>query len=142
MRLIQRVLALYFALIMTSSLFAQVSVSGMVTDDSGNALSGANVYLAGTSLGSATDSDGKYVIGNVPSGDYTLVSSFLGYSTEEVTLQVGNSDVTSNAQLSASALEIEALEVTGTIIKDRNTPFPHSSLTSEDLELRTASREA
>ena len=53
MRLIQRVLALYFALIMTSSLFAQVSVSGMVTDDSGNALSGANVYLAGTITASA-----------------------------------------------------------------------------------------
>ena len=38
-------------------------------------------------------------------------------------------------------LEIEALQVTGTIIKDRKTPFPHSSLTSEDIELRTASRD-
>ena len=34
---------------------------------------GANVYLAGTSMGSATDTDGAYSIKNVGNGNYTLV---------------------------------------------------------------------
>ena len=141
MSLPHRISAFILPLIITSLLSAQASVSGVVTNDNGDALSGANVYLAGTSLGAATKSDGKYQIDNVPAGDYTLVFSYLGYSTMEMSVQVGNSNATQNAQLSRAALEIEALQVTGTIIKDRVTPFPHSSLTSEDLELRTASRD-
>ena len=123
-----------------SFLSAQVSVSGVVTNDKGDALSGANVYLAGTSLGAAAKSDGKYQIDDVPAGNYTLVFSYLGYSTMETSVQVGNSNATKNAQLSRAALEIEALQVTGTIIKDRVT---HSTFIaySEDLELRTASRD-
>ena len=135
MSLSHRISAFILPLFIISFLSAQVSVSGVVTNDKGDALSGANVYLAGTSLGAAAKSDGKYQINNVPAGNYTLVFSYLGYSTMETSVQVGNSNATQNAQLSRAALEIEALQVTGTIIKDRVTPFPHSSLTSEDLEL-------
>ena len=141
MSLSHRIFAFILPLFITSFLSAQVSVSGVVTNDKGDALSGANVYLAGTSLGAAAKSDGKYQIDDVPAGNYTLVFSYLGYSTMETSVQVGNRNATQNAQLSRAALEIEALQVTGTIIKDRVTPFPHSSLTSEDLELRTASRD-
>ena len=141
MSLSHRISAFILPLFIMSFLSAQVSVSGIVTNDKGDALSGANVYLAGTSLGAAAKSDGKYQIDDVPAGNYTLVFSYLGYSTMETSVQVGNSNTTKNAQLSRAALEIEALQVTGTIIKDRVTPFPHSSLTSEDIELRTASRD-
>ena len=127
--------------ITTASLSAQVDISGIVTNDQGTPLAGANVYLAGTDLGSATDTDGKYGINNVNAGTYTLVVAYLGYSTKELNINVSSADLTENAQLSPSSLEIEALQVTGTIIKDRKTPFPHSSLTSEDIELRTASRD-
>ena len=141
MSLSHRISAFLLPLLITSYVTAQVSVSGVVTNDKGDALSGANVYLAGTSLGAAAKSDGKYQIDDVPAGDYTLVFSYLGYSTMETSVQVGKSNATQNAQLSRSALEIAALQVTGTIIKDRVTPFPHSSLTAEELELRTASRD-
>ena len=123
-----------------STLLAQGSLSGVVKDDKGTPLAGANVYLAGTELGSATDANGKYKIANVDPGNYTLVVSYLGYNTEEFKVNVTGSSST-DAALTPSALEIEALQVTGTIIKDRKTPFPHSSITSEDLELRTASRD-
>ena len=141
MSIAHRILTLIFSLLITAFTFAQVSVSGLVTNEAGEALAGANVYLSGTSLGSATGADGKYEIKNVPSGDYNLVFSYLGYSTNETSISVSNNNMTQNAQLDRSSLEIEALQVTGTIIKDRKTPFPHSSLTSEDIELRTASRD-
>ena len=58
--------------ITSASLSAQVDISGMVTNVQGTPLAGANVYLAGTDLGSATDTDGKYGINNVNAGTYTL----------------------------------------------------------------------
>ena len=54
MSIAHRILTLVFSLLITAFTFAQVSVSGLVTNESGEALAGANVYLSGTSLGSAT----------------------------------------------------------------------------------------
>ena len=49
-----RIVANTFILSLTSILFAQMTVSGTVTDAStGNALAGANVVVDGTDLGAA-----------------------------------------------------------------------------------------
>lgn len=42
---------------------------------------GANVYLENTALGTVTDENGNYFIINIPPGDYTLRSSYIGYSS-------------------------------------------------------------
>ena len=141
MNLFARSMGYLFILLTTSILNAQVNISGTIADNKGNPLAGANVFLAGTTLGSATNSDGNYKISNVNNGDYTLVVKYLGYLTQEMGVNVSGTDITQNAMLDPSPLEIEALQVTGTIIKDRKTPFPHSSILSDDLELRAASRD-
>ena len=57
-------------------------IYGFITDEnSGEALIGANVYLAGTDRGTATNHDGYFVISEIPSGNYTVVVSYLGYNT-------------------------------------------------------------
>ena len=54
-----RIVANILILSLTSILFAQMTVSGTVTDAStGNALAGANVVVDGTDLGAAADADG------------------------------------------------------------------------------------
>ena len=63
----RRLFILAFSLSL-SALMAQGSLSGVVKDDKGTPLAGANVYLAGTELGSATDASGKYKIANVDPG--------------------------------------------------------------------------
>ena len=62
------------------------SVSGTVVDEKGNPVIGASVIVKGTQRGAVTDSDGRYMIGGVGSGD-ALQFSYLGYYS--VTEKVG-----------------------------------------------------
>jgi len=59
------------------SIFAQVTISGIVADKNGP-LEGAAVYFNNTMLGTTTDSEGKFSI-TVKEGVYDLVVSYLGY---------------------------------------------------------------
>ncbi|MEP0546309.1 MAG: TonB-dependent receptor [Rhodothermales bacterium] len=59
-------------------------LAGVVVDDLGDPLPGANVILEGTQLGAATDIDGNYFIIGVPVGTYDVTASFVGYQTQTV----------------------------------------------------------
>ena len=71
---------------LTSSLNAQNrTVSGVVKDDSGEALMGAFVVQEGTSNGVSTDLDGRYTI-TLPDNSVNLQFQFIGYVTKTVTV--------------------------------------------------------
>ncbi len=63
----------------------QIVVTGNVTDEDGNTLPGVNIIIKGTLKGFTTDADGNYTL-QVDSPDAILVFSFLGYRTQEVTV--------------------------------------------------------
>lgn len=64
--------------------FAQeAKISGVVSDSKGGTLPGVSVVLKGTTNGTVTDIDGKYVLG-VPAGASVLVYSFVGMQTQEI----------------------------------------------------------
>ena len=62
-------------------------ITGTVVDQAGEPVIGANVVIKGTTLGSITDMDGKFVIEDVPSNG-VLVISYIGYKSEEI--PIGN----------------------------------------------------
>lgn len=57
----------------------------IVDQESGEELVGANVLLVGTTMGAATDIDGKFTIRNIAPGTYTVRISFIGYTAKMVT---------------------------------------------------------
>jgi hypothetical protein len=59
-----------------------ITITGVVKDDTGEALPGATVTIKGTTHGTVTDIDGKYRIGNLNIGD-VLVYSFVGFRSKE-----------------------------------------------------------
>lgn len=74
---------LFVVLLLSSTLaFAQNKVTGTVTDKTGEPLAGANVLVAGTTIGYITDVDGKYTI-EAERGQ-TLIFSFIGFTKQEV----------------------------------------------------------
>jgi outer membrane receptor for ferrienterochelin and colicins len=65
--------------IFSTNLFAQNSVISGKVSDANDVVPYANVYLKGTSLGAITDKNGKYIIIDIPTGEYELVASFISY---------------------------------------------------------------
>ncbi len=64
----------------------QIKVSGTVTNAStGETLPGVNVVVTGTTVGTITDSAGKYSI-EVPQGSKSLTFSFIGMEPQEITI--------------------------------------------------------
>lgn len=74
-------------LMLSATLFAQsvsTKITGTVKDSKGEALVGVNVLLKGTSIGTASDIDGKFSI-NVPDAKTAvLVVSYIGFQPKEI----------------------------------------------------------
>lgn len=60
-------------------------LSGVVFDESGSPIIGANILISGTTVGTTTDVDGKFSF-EIPQNSKKLVVSFIGYKTKEVIL--------------------------------------------------------
>ncbi len=84
---LRRACLLSAALLVPVLAFAQTgTLAGTVLDKAdGLSIIGANVRLAGTTLGSTTDLSGGYEIRNVPAGTHTLEISYLGYTSQTIT---------------------------------------------------------
>ena len=86
------VLILLLSLAVPARAQEAASISGFVRDaTSGETLLLANVVLAGTSIGAATNNAGYYTLTGLEPGAYTVVATYIGYRSlrEEVTLAPG-----------------------------------------------------
>ncbi len=97
------------AAITFSAAAQSISVSGKVTDKSGDGLPGVTVLVKGTTNGASTDIDGNYSISNVPSNG-TLVYSFVGMVTQDVAVS-GRSTI--NVSLADDTQTLEEVVVVG-----------------------------
>ena len=87
-------------------------LAGVVVDDLGDPLPGANVVIEGTQLGAATDIDGNYFIIGVPVGTYSVTASFVGYASQTIEgLQI-SSGYTTEQNFELGPQELGTIEVT------------------------------
>ena len=76
-------------IIASTALYSQGHyISGKISDSFNSPLYGANVILKGTYQGSTTDSTGYYKIDNLEPGKYTLMVSYIGYKSSEISLYI------------------------------------------------------
>lgn len=102
-------LTVLFGIFFNYSLYAQLTVTGTVTGDDNNPISGASVQVVGATGGTTTGDNGTYTI-SVPDGDAVLAFSFVGYSPQEI--PVGTRRVI-NVVLQALATELEEAVIVG-----------------------------
>jgi len=122
-RKLQFSLIIILLLLIVSYTFAQekANIQGVVKDSTTNdVLYGANVWLEGTSLGAATDMEGKYKITSVPAGSYTLVVRYIGYKQKEVQVDVvGGRTLELNIDLPSVVIEGKPVVVTAQAVGQR-----------------------
>lgn len=88
MKHLQTGIARKFFFLMVGLLFSvglnaqTITVSGVVSDPSGEPLIGASILAQGTTVGTSSNIDGEYTINVAP--DATLVVSYVGYDTQNV----------------------------------------------------------
>jgi len=120
-----------------SGLFSQpvtASINGFIRDDaSGEPISYANVFLSNSSLGAATNSDGYFVISEIPLGLYELNATMIGYAVfkKKVDLSLGQS-----IRLEIRLIE-EAIKGTEVLVTAERQKFERSMESSQiALDLR------
>ena len=105
---------------------AQGTIAGRISHE-GSPVAYATVLLAGTKWGATTDSSGRYRIGQVLLGKYTLKVSAVGYAEQRqsVSVQDGGTAVV-NLVLSREAGGLDEVVVTGTMkeMKRLDSPVP------------------
>ena len=109
-------LIIILLLVFQANVFAagRGKIVGVVVDaESKEPLPGVNVVIEGTSLGAATDIEGRYFIINIPVGKYSLAASMIGYSKlKKIDVLVTIDRISKvNFQLSTSVLEGQEVTV-------------------------------
>jgi hypothetical protein len=109
----KRVIVLLALVVLPVMLLAQTEgkLTGIVTSADGTPLVGANIVLEETSMGAATDEDGRYYILNVPVGRYSVRADYIGYQSSavnDVRVSVG---LTTNRDFALNVSAVEGEEV-------------------------------
>ncbi len=117
------------------SLFSvgQSSLTGVVSDENGVPLPGANVVIDGTSTGVSTDFDGNFEI--TANQGQVLAISFIGYTTEYITVS-GQSNLNISLQLDNELEEVVVTALGFAAVRDQQGST--SSVVNADDVIRSA----
>lgn len=121
-----------------TALLAQTTVSGTVKDGtSGEPLAGVNIVVKGRVIGTISSTSGEYNLKVNQEPPFTLVFSFIGFSTQEIEVTTSNTtlDVTLEEQtLLGQEVVVSASRVEESILK--------SPVTIEKMDLLTIRQSA
>jgi iron complex outermembrane receptor protein len=117
-----------------SYIHAQSDFWGIVTDSSGQALIGANVYLDNTFRGAITDIKGRYLIKGIPDGKYNVNASYIGFETSSSEIEISG-DARLDFQLRETSVMAEEVMIVATRAGG-NSPLAHTNVSKEEINER------
>jgi TonB-linked SusC/RagA family outer membrane protein len=119
-----------FLLLTSNFITAQVKISGVVSDDKGMTIPGANITVVGSNATASSDFDGKYSIEAPANG--TLVVSFIGFDSQKIAI-AGRTKI--NISLKSSSEDLKEVVVIGYgTQKKREVNGAISSVKATDIE--------
>ena len=96
-------------------------ITGTITNSgSKTPIPRASVFLSNSSVGSATNEEGKYTLSGIRPGQYTLVVTILGYDDYTKTVLVGNEPIKLDIQLSQRPLMLREVVIQSSADWKRN----------------------
>ena len=113
-------------------------IAGTVTEEgSGQPLAGVQVYLDGTTLGTLTSNEGRFVMANLRPGSYTVMAQIIGHAQGRqpgVAVAAGQT-VTVDFKLRTAVLSLQEVVVTGVTdpIAGVKSPLSIAKVTKENI---------
>jgi len=139
MKKITQFLLLAIALVFSTSVMAQSTVTGTIIDsETTTPLPGVNVIEKGTTNGVSTDFDGNFTL-KTRSSDAVIVITYVGFISQEISIS-GDTDL-GNIVLKSSFFGLEEIYVIASVAVDRKTPIAVSTIKAEEIELKLGSQE-
>ncbi len=128
-------------LFFTSHLMAQVTVKGIIVDaDTDDPLVGATVTVIGTSYGTITDVDGRFIL-TYDAQQSELEFNYLGYKDVRIRItQSGNIDL-GKIPMNLDAMMLNDVVVKSTIAVPRKTPVAVSNVLLDYIEEKIGTQE-
>ncbi|MEQ3656661.1 MAG: TonB-dependent receptor [Dokdonia sp.] len=95
--------------------FAQSgNLTGVISDEQGLAVPFASIIVTGSNKGTVSDTNGKFLILNVPPGKQTILVEYLGYADQEIEVDVKeNNTIELNVLLKTQSEELKGVILTG-----------------------------
>lgn len=134
----KKLLLILFLIIPSGLIFSQAySVSGVVSDTTGNPLPGVNIILAGTNYGAASDINGNYKILNIKPGTYKIEFSAVGHeSFIKDGIVISDKPVVLNVTLKNKIIETGEILVTAGKYEQKLSEMPVSVVVISGRELQ------
>jgi len=126
---------LLFALLLALPFAINAQTLSGTVSSADETIIGANVLVAGTSVGTITDFDGNYSL-NLDPGTYNIEVSYTGFSTQNFTVTLGSGENKRMDVTMAEGVELADVVVTGTRTAPRSstsTPLPIDVVGSKEL---------
>lgn len=98
-------------LIFTTIIQAQNTLSGIVTDMKNQPIKGVSVYLPELHKGTSTDENGNYILANLPNGGIKISFVFLGFGTQNKTINSLEKQTTLDVILEETPFEMDEVIV-------------------------------
>ncbi len=129
------VLAIIAGLLFFTTARAQCVLTGQVNDENGQPLAGANVLVAETQQGDATDEKGVYRIEGLKPGSYTLRVTYIGYETASLKIAVakGQNLLELDISLEPRAILVDELIVRATRAGEK-APMTYTTIDAEQID--------
>ncbi len=93
------------------NLFAQTTISGIVTDASNLPVPFASVYLSKTTIGSTTNNEGLYLLTIPQNGEYEMIASYIGYNSGSTILSATGKKQVMNIKLTLNTIQLDEITV-------------------------------
>jgi len=114
------------------SLIGQHNLQGVVTNEKGEKLSFATVYLLDSPYAASTDEKGNFYIKNIHGGSYTLKATFIGYKAYIKPLTISG-DLIFDITLAGEIYNLDQVEIQANRVGD-NGPFTYQNLQKDILK--------
>ena len=133
--LFKQAVCLLSLLIATLSTYAQIKVTGVVTDSNGEPLAGVTVVVKGANTGTTTMFNGSFSLNVAKTSGTVLVFSFIGYEQNSVALTESNPLISITMQeLSIKLDDVEVVAIGYGTARRKDLTGSISSIKGEILE--------